>query len=498
MIIFNELRKHGKLAMKRHPMYDKNKFGKIMMYIGAIFWGGYLVFFGTSFAFMFAETAPNREPYDTMNAVVLIFVLMLDFMLRFPFQNTPTQEVKPYLLLPVKRNRMIDFLLIRSGLSSFNLLWLFMFVPFAIITVTKFYGVMGVVSYCFGIWLLLLINNYWYLFCRTLIDEHLAWIILPIVTYTGIILALFIPEKSPLTDFFMNLGSYYITGNLLSYLLTLAVIALLWLANRRIMSRLIYAELSKTKDTKVKTVSEFHFFEKYGEVGEYMRLELKMLLRNKRSKGSLRMVGIMVVIFSALLSFTDIYDGRNMNTFIIVYSFSSFGMVILSQIMGFEGNYLDGLISKKESIMSLLKAKYYFYSIGVVIPFILLLPVIFMGKLTLLCAISWMFFTTGPIYCTFFQLAVYNTRTVPLNEKLTGRQSTGSGLQIVINFSAFLLPFISYNLISGVLGATTTQFIFLSIGIAFTLTSQLWIKNVYQRFMRRRYINMEGFRDSRQ
>lgn len=65
-----------------------------------------------------------------MNAVVLIFILALDFLLRVPFQKTPTQEVKPYLLLPVKRIRVIDFLLIRSGLSLFNLFWLFLFVPF--------------------------------------------------------------------------------------------------------------------------------------------------------------------------------------------------------------------------------------------------------------------------------------------------------------------------------------------------------------------------------
>ena len=73
-----------------------------------------------------------------MNAVALIFILALDFLLRIPFQKTPTQEVKPYLLLPVKRNRIIDFLLIRSGLSLFNLFWLFMFVPFAFITITKY------------------------------------------------------------------------------------------------------------------------------------------------------------------------------------------------------------------------------------------------------------------------------------------------------------------------------------------------------------------------
>ena len=98
MMILNELRKHGRLAAKRHPMYEKNKVAKILGYVMAAFWAGYLIFFGTTFAFGFSNMVPNREPYHVMNAVVLIFILALDFLLRVPLQKTPTQEVKPYLL----------------------------------------------------------------------------------------------------------------------------------------------------------------------------------------------------------------------------------------------------------------------------------------------------------------------------------------------------------------------------------------------------------------
>ncbi len=80
-----------------------------------------------------------------------------------------------------------------------------------------------------------------------------------------------------------------------------------------------------------------------------------------------------------------------MTSFICVYNFAVFGMIILSQIMSFEGNYIDGLMSRKESIMSLLKAKYYIYSIGEIIPFLLMIPAIIMNKLTLLGAFAWSF-----------------------------------------------------------------------------------------------------------
>ena len=90
MMILNELRKHGRLAAKRHPMYEKNKVAKILGYVMGAFWAGYLIFFGTTFAFGFSDMVPNREPYHVMNGVVLIFILALDFLLRVPFQKTPT------------------------------------------------------------------------------------------------------------------------------------------------------------------------------------------------------------------------------------------------------------------------------------------------------------------------------------------------------------------------------------------------------------------------
>ncbi len=494
--LFNELRKHGKLAAKRHPMYEKNRFGKFWMYFMAVFWAGYLMFFGFIFAKALAESVHNLEPYHVMNSG-LIFVLALDFLIRFPFQKTPTQEVKPYLLLPVKRNRIIDFLLIRSGLSSFNIFWLFFFVPFALLSVTKFYGITGVITYCIGIWLMMVFNNYWYLLCRTLMNERIWWIILPGVVYGGLAALLFLPEKSPLGDFFMNVGDGFIEGNILYFLAILAAIALMWFINRSVMAGLIYNELNKVEDTKVKNVSEYKFLEQYGEVGEYFRLELKMLFRNKRCKSSLRMIALIVILFSAALSFSEIYDGAFMKNFIAIYSFVAFGMVILTQIMGYEGNYIDGLMTRKESIFSLLKAKYYLYSIGVVIPFVLMIPAIIMGKLTLLNAFAFAFFSIGPLYFMMFQLAVYNVKTVPLNEGLSGRQNSGTAYQNLIGLVAFGIPLALYSILNAFCGPIIGAWIMMGIGIAFVLTAHIWIKNVYQRFMKRRYKNMEGFRDTR-
>lgn len=496
-MLFNELRKHGKLAAKRHPMYEKNKFGKYFMYAMSVFWAGYLIFIGISLAKLLREGSLNMEPYHLLNSA-LIFVLAVDFLLRFPFQSTPTQEVKPYLLLPVKRNRILDFLLIRSGLSSFNLIWLFLFVPFAILTVTRFYGIGGVVCYSIGIWLLMIFNNYWYLLCRTLMNERIWWVALPIGVYAALGCAIFLPEKSLIGDFFMDLGEGYIIGNLLAFGGTLAAIALLWLVNRKVIAGLVYSEINKVEDAKVKHVSEYKFLEQYGEIGEYLRLELKMLFRNKACKTSLRTIALLVLVFSLTMSFSSAYQGEFMRGFISIYSFVAFGSVILVRLMSFEGNYLDGLMSRKESILTLLKAKYYFYSIAIVIPFVLMIPAMVTGKITLLNAVSFAFFTIGFVYFVLFQMAVYNNKTVGLHEGVTGRSSTGTGFQNIISFVAFGLPLSLFFSLKGICGEVVTEWIMLGIGLAFMLASPLWIKNIYVRFMKRRYQNMEGFRDTRE
>ncbi|TWV11350.1 hypothetical protein FQ707_11130 [Bacteroidaceae bacterium HV4-6-C5C] len=494
MNLFLELRKHGKLANKRHPMYEKSKFGKFWMYFMAIFWAGYLIFFGTTFAFAFDGGA--QEAYQVLNSG-LIFVLAIDFIIRFPFQKTPTQEVKPYMLLPIKRNRLIDLLLLRSGLDAFNLIWLFFFVPFSILTITKFYGIMGVFSYCLGIWLLIVFNNYWFLLCRTLIGERIWWIILPLSVYGGIAAGMLIPAKSPIFSYSATLGEGLITGSILTFLGILLAIACIGFINRRLMSNLVYAEINKVEDTKVKNISEYKFLDRYGEIGEYMRLELKLLLRNKVCKYSLRMVILLVLVFSSLISFTSVYDGEGMKNFLVVYNFVIFGILFLSSIMSYEGNYIDGLMSRKESIYNLLRAKYTVYSIAILIPFILMIPAMITKKVAVMSCVSWAVFSVGFVYFCLFQMAVYNNRTINLSVRMTGR-NVGTGLQNLIAGASFGVPLILNVVLKALIGQETASWVLIIIGLSFILTSNLWIKNVYHRFMKRRYKNMEGFRDSRQ
>ena len=496
MNLYKIIKQNQKLAEKRNPAFDTNRFAKFLIYFMIVYWAAIFLFLGVSLPFMFEGLVPNMEPYHIMNQG-FIYVMLADFLMRFIGQPSVSQEIKPYLLMPVKRKKLISLLLLRSGLDSYNFMWFFVYVPFAFLTVIRFYGFGGMFLYLIGIWLIFVFNNYWYLLCKLLLGEKTLWLLLPTAVFGALGAAEFLLDGLPISRFTMNLGEGFIEGNPLSFLFMLACIGVLFFINLKLQQRMIYNELSKKEDTKIKRVSEYKFLDKYGEVGEYIRLELKLITRNKTVKTQFRMGLIVMLGFSFALAFTDVYDGSYMTSFICLYNYAVLPIMTLGQVMSFEGNYIDGLMSRKESIFNLLRAKYYLTTLIILVPFLIMMFPIAKGKITLLAAIAYLIFVAGFVFFMLLQLAVYNTRTLPLNANLMKSNKSSNWIQGLVTGCAFMLPLLIDKLLSALLQEEVAHIILILIGLGFIATHNLWIKNIYKRFMKRRYQNMEEFRASR-
>ena len=496
MNLYKIIKQNQKLAEKRNPAFDTNRFAKFLMYFMIVYWAALFLFFGVMLPIMFEELVPNMEPYHIMNQGIL-YVMLADFLMRFMAQPSVSQEIKPYLLMPVKRKKLISLLLLKSGLDGYNFIWFFVYVPFAFLTIIRFYGFGGMFLYLIGIWLVFVFNNYWYLLCKLLLGEKTLWLLLPTAIFGALGAAEFLLDGLPISRFTMDLGEGFIEGNPLSFLFMLACIGVMFFINLKLQQRMIYNELSKKEDTKIKRVSEYKFLDKYGEVGEYIRLELKLIARNKTVKTQFRMGLIVMLGFSFALAFTDVYDGSYMTSFICLYNYAILPIMTLGQVMSFEGNYIDGLMSRKESIFNLLRAKYYLTTLIILVPFLIMMFPIAKGKITLLTAIAYLIFVVGFVFFMLLQLAVYNTRTLPLNANLMKSNKSSNWIQGLITGGAFMLPLLIDKLLSGLLQEEVAHIILILLGLGFIATHNLWIKNIYKRFMKRRYKNMEEFRASR-
>lgn len=484
-----------KLAQKRHPMFEQNMAVKVFVYIFVSFWAIYLMFFGVAFYFMFKDA--SIEAYDMINGGAMFF-LVTDFLVRFGLQETPAQEIKPYKLLPVSETPLLNIFLVRLGLSPYNLFWFFFLVPFGLLSVPLFHGILGLMGFLLGWWVLFVFNSYWYLLWRTYINKSLLNVVFPLIIYAALIyFGYFYSEENEwLFKFFMELGQGFMSFDLFAYIGVFLSSLLLYYINLRMQHSLVYKEISKADvSANIKAV-KLEFLNSFGNVGQYMKLEVMSIMRNQVVRKQF-LVGLSyMILLSALFAFTDVYDELPfMRVFICVYCFACLGVMTLTSVMCAEGNYLDGLMSRKESVLSLLQAKYYFNCILLLFPAAIIVMPLAEGKLELVEALGCMFFTTGVIFPFLFQLAVYNNTTLHLNERLT-KSGRSTKAQTIVSMAALFLPMLLMYVLMSVFTSFIASAIMLAIGLIGTLLHPFWLKNIYKRFMVRRYVNMVGFRDS--
>ena len=488
--LYRLLRKNTNLGYKRSPAFEQGNVAKVLMALGGGMFAIYLILYGTIMGM-----AVERGEYATIFGF-MPFILVIDFFIRFVVQQTPDMLVKPYILMPISKYTVIECFLGTSVFSGYNLLWLCMFVPYAIIALASGCSVWGVLMALVGSELLIMLNSQVYLLIRTLIGRSLAWWLLAIAIYA----LLFLPwmltwdEKGfeRMFDLYVNAGSspLFLVG------LLLAMAAMLYV-NRQLQFKFVYEELSKQEKTRLKTVSQFAFLSRFGETGEYLKLEIKSVMRNKVMRSRFWMSLGLIVVFSLLIAYTPIYDGAAMTNFWCFYCFAIYGVTSLTKIMGPEGNYIDLLLTHRENILSLLKAKYFFHCAILLVPFIVMLPAVVEGKFSLLMMVAYMLLCSGLLHFIMFQLAVYNKQTLPLEQKLTGKGNFENGMQLLIEMSALFGPIALVSILQ-LLFSTSTAFIIQAlIGLAFTVTYPWWLRNIYQRMMARRYDNLEGFHASR-
>lgn len=497
--IFKTLRKHRKLAEKRSLSFQQNKAAKYLIWFAAAFVIIYLVFFAVMLALIANDSVTTTSVEFLFG--LFPFILTLDFLVRFTAQQTPAQIVKPYVLLPLPRYACIDSFIGSSLLSGGNFIWFAMIAPYLLMAVVFSHGLWLSLGILLFFWLLIMFNSQWYTLARTLINDTMAWWLLPLLVYAVLYAPAYVGSNAgfgKVYKFYASIGRDFTDGSILPWCAVLFALVAIVLVNRKVQYQHVWKELSRTERTQLRHVSRFRFLGDYGETGQYIGLEIKTILRNKNPRKGFIFSTTIVLGFSLIISLTNVYDSPNMTNFWCLYNYVIYGAMMLVRVMCNEGNYIDCLMVRKENILSLLRAKYIFYSTMLIFPFLLMLPTVFTGKWSLLMLVSYGVFTAGFQYFILFQLAIYNKQTIPLNTKFISKGGMENNyFQLAAEMVNFFIPLVFVSVLQAFISTTASYIVMFVCGLLFIITHKLWLRNIYNRLMRRRYRNMEGFRTSR-
>ena len=131
---------------RRASYFQKGLAIKILMAFVVLYFGGMALLFGGGVFFIAKKAIPEVDPIETINKF-LIFWFLFDLLFRYFMQQLPVMNVKPLMVIPIKRSTVIHYLLGKTSISFFNILPLFIFIPFSIVLLFHGYAVLNVLGW---------------------------------------------------------------------------------------------------------------------------------------------------------------------------------------------------------------------------------------------------------------------------------------------------------------------------------------------------------------
>lgn len=485
------------LSLKRSQEFGSNRIARIIVGIGIAIWVLYIAFIG----WLLGKNVANNGTVSgfAFMAAVIPFILFIDFMLRLGLKQTPSQHVKPFLLLPVSKYIATDVFLVHDLLSPFNLLWQAFFIPYDVIAIYPSYGIQGVVGAIIVVQLVFFISSQWYQLIRTLTSNNIVWWIFPVMILCIAVLPAFSNGKPNIINFltfYASWGDWAYNNQIILWLSLSALLVLLFSANVFIQHKVVANELEEASQSPHGHLLSVPFLKAKSDVQVFMRLELISIVRNKRLRKSFISSALSLIIIVAILTFTHLFNGTE--TFWVYYCSVLFTFSFGINIMCKEGNYIDCLMVHKDNIAALLTAKYRLLIYSLIIVFIVFLPIILMRIYPLENVIACLLLAGGPANFICFQLAIYNNNTQSMNTKIAGKSSSANKYTQLITMAIVLIvPPALIKAADTAFGESTANIVLSVFGLVFILTSRLWIRNIARRMMARKYINLDSFRASR-
>lgn len=237
---------------------------------------------------------PDRDPVRLFNSVLLYYFGM-DLILRFYLQKTSGLKIEPYLLLPVSRKVMVHYILLKSLVTVFNLYPLLILIPVAVQIIIPGQGALSSFVWLLTCLLLMTANGLWTYYASYTLQHK------PIrILVSAIILLLVIgSDYSGLIN--VSTASSYFFGAISAkpYLIIVPLLYLVFsyrIPFRFFRKHLYLMPFRKVAGNNKRKIGAYSFLDRFGEVGLFIALELKLLVRNKRTRAALGMSVTMILI----------------------------------------------------------------------------------------------------------------------------------------------------------------------------------------------------------
>ncbi len=439
----------GWRELTRSAYFSKNMAAKGVLIFLALYFSATALVLGFALTEKLSEASDIQSKVTAFNSLILVYA-GFDLVLRVMMQNLPTIGFQPFLIVPVKRNRIARYLLNKSVFHFFNVLPLFMILPFTFKLAVNELSATTLAAWLAALVMMIFVNHFLAIYIKWRTNESNAWF----YGFLGLAAALVAINKLQLFDLNSAFGKIFdlvIAQPAAVLIFPVLIFALYFLNQQYLRSRFYIDELSKKKDNAV--THDFSWLGRVGEYGKMLTVEVKMIARNKRPRTS-ALMSVLFVLYGLLLYKDD--NGKGVSDFIFMLGgmimTSMFSMTYGQFFPGWHGRYYPFLMVQKVKMKEILQSAFFLMAASNVIYYLLSLGYMFISPKVLYIHLAVMLYNVGVNTFVIFALGLNSRKAVELEQRATFNYQGMSATNWLITFPVIFGPFAIYGLLAWLVG----------------------------------------------
>jgi len=440
----------------RSSYWQKNIALNILLAFLAIYFILMFLALGVSIYPLLKKQFPESDPLLLVNGA-LFYWFLGDLIMRFFLQKLPVMNIKPLLILPIKRRKVLNYVLGKSAISFFNFLPLFAIIPFGVILIFEDYSKTTAI-----VWMLLM-------YICTLIINFLNFIIeaksaetelsfLPLIVLASLLFGLNYFEVIEFTSLLAN-GINAITENSILLLIPVAILTVLYYVNYKLLKTKLYVDGSLKVKADVAVTTDLAWTRRFGDIAPFLQLDLKLLWRNKRPRSSIFIL-IIGLLYGLFFYPNPIYkEWIPMFVFVGVFITGIFMINFGQFIPAWDSGYYKLLMSQNIKYKQYLNSKFSLMLISAIIMFVLSIPYVYFGWKILVIHFAAMVYNIGINSHVLLLGGSFNRKKIDLTQRAAFNYQGTGAVQWLIGFPLLLIPillfYIPYKFINFEAGIAT-------------------------------------------
>jgi len=460
----------------RSASFGKSIALKIIMGFFALYFLVSFLAIGIGGYFILKKEFPASDPLQLVNSY-LLFAILGDLILRYLMQTLPIMNIKPMLTLPIKKSKLVHFVLGKSSFSFFNILGLFFYIPFAIVLIKEGYHTAGVLGWLLTMILIIQSAN----FVNFLINKNNV----ALVFIVGLFVILIGLQKFKIVDVVSFGGQIFdaIYVNPIFSLISVVLLLVLYWLNYKQLRNQVYLDEAVAAKVEEANTSDLSWADKLGDVAPFIKNDIRLIWRNKRTK-TVFLMSFLFLFYGLIFYTMDAYkDSLPMLMFASLFVTGGFTLNYGQFIPAWDSAHYKMLMSQSFRYRKFLESKWVLMVSMTTILYFLSFPYLYFGIDIFLMITAGAIFNIGFNSLFLLYAGSFNRKRIDLTKGGFGNTQGTSATQFLVVIPLMLFPMLLFWVFNTYVGYNSGFIIVASIGLI-----SLLLKNYAMNFIEKKYI----------